>query len=216
MREFFHERGYPRNITQSAMDRVQQISREAALNESIKPANNRVPLVLTYHPQTLPIRNLIRKNFDILQADEDTREIFQEPPVTAFKKDRNLANHLVRASHPSPDPRDSNTCGTFSCNRNRCNTCPYVSLDNFTTILGPKGSFRVNDHFTCISSNVVYAIICTRCKKLYIGETCRRLADRFTEHLRSVKNNFDGFPVARHFNPPSLCTITDIKVTGII
>ena len=64
------------------MGRVQQIRREAALNESIKPANNRVPLVLTYYPHTLPICNLITKNFDILQADDDTPKIFHEPPVT--------------------------------------------------------------------------------------------------------------------------------------
>ena len=44
----------------------------------------------------------------------------------------------------------------------------------------------------------------------------RRLADRFTEHLRSIKCNLDGFPVARHFNPPSSCTIKDIRVMGVI
>ena len=37
-------------------------------------------------------------------------------------------------------------------------------------------------------------------KKLYIEETKRRLADRFTEHLRSIKRNFPGLPVAAHFN----------------
>ena len=35
----------------------------------------------------------------------------------------------------------------------------------------------------------------TSCKILYVGETMRRLADRFTEHLRSIKCNLDGFPV---------------------
>ena len=34
----------------------------------------------------------------------------------------------------------------------------------------------------------------------YIGETKRRLADRFTEHIRSIKINFPGLPVAVHFN----------------
>ena len=47
---------------------------------------------------------------------------------------------------------------------------------------------------------MIYAITCNRCKKMYIGETKRRLADRFTEHLRSIKINFPGLPVAAHFN----------------
>ena len=41
--------------------------------------------------------------------------------------------------------------------------------------------------------------------KLYIGETCRRLGDRFREHLRDVEiNDKDASkPVARHFNLPN-------------
>ena len=47
---------------------------------------------------------------------------------------------------------------------------------------------------------MIYAITCARCEKHYIGETKRRLADRFTEHLRSIKNYFHCLPVAVHFN----------------
>ena len=47
---------------------------------------------------------------------------------------------------------------------------------------------------------MIYAITCTRCEKKNFGETKRRLADRFTEHLRSIKLNFPGLPVAAHFN----------------
>ena len=46
---------------------------------------------------------------------------------------------------------------------------------------------------------MIYAITCSRCEKNYIGKTKRRLADRFTEHLR-IKINFPGLPVAAHFN----------------
>ena len=40
---------------------------------------------------------------------------------------------------------------------------------------------------------MIYAITCTRSKKNYFGETKRR-------HLRSIKLNFPGLPVAAHFN----------------
>ena len=51
---------------------------------------------------------------------------------------------------------------------------------------------------------------------IHIGETGCRLADRITEHIRSIQNNFSGFPVAQHFNPPSHCSLYDFSVTGII
>ena len=70
--------------------------------------------------------------------------------------------------------------------------------------------------FTCISKNIVYGIICKRCDIIYIGETGRRLADRITEHIRSIRKIFSGFPVAQHFNPPSHCSLNDFSVTGII
>ncbi len=57
---------------------------------------------------------------------------------------------------------------------------------------------------------------------MYIGETGRRLADRFGEHLRSVEgyqNNQryqnGGFPVAEHFNQGGHNSIHDMSVSVI-
>ena len=68
----------------------------------------------------------------------------------------------------------------------------------------PKISNKINDHFTCTSANVIYCITCTYWNKLYVGETGRRLNDRFREHLRDKERNDKDAskPVARHFNLP--------------
>ena len=60
---------------------------------------------------------------------------------------------------------------------------------NTSKISGPKRSVKITDRFTCTSANVIYCITCTLCNKLYIGETGRRLGDRFREHLRDVEKN---------------------------
>ena len=59
--------------------------------------------------------------------------------------------------------------------------------------------FTINLQFTCTSANAIYCIACILCKKLYIGETCRRLDDRFREHLRDVEKDDKNAskPVAR-------------------
>ena len=56
----------------------------------------------------------------------------------------------------------------------------------------------------CTTSNIIYCITCTLCNKLYIGESGRKLGDRFREHLLDVKNKGSDLskPVARHFNLP--------------
>ena len=71
----------------------------------------------------------------------------------------------------------------------------------------PIDPLKVTDHFTCISTNVIYCITCTLCKKIYIGETGRRLAGCLREHLRDIEkknNNTDASKTfARHFNLPN-------------
>ena len=76
---------------------------------------------------------------------------------------------------------------------------------NVEKLSGPKRSIKITDHFTCTSTNVIYCITCTLCKKLYIGETGRRLGDRFREHLCDVEKDDKNAskPVARHFDLPN-------------
>ena len=63
--------------------------------------------------------------------------------------------------------------------------------------------FSLISHFTCISTIVICCITCTLCKKIYIGETGKRLADHFREHLREKKKQKTEMrpkPVGCHFN----------------
>ena len=87
----------------------------------------------------------------------------------------------------------------------RANDATRPFIHDADKITGPKRSIKITDRFTCTSANVIYCITCTLCKKIYIGETGRRLGDRFREHLRDVERNDKDAskPVARHFNLPN-------------
>ena len=69
--------------------------------------------------------------------------------------------------------------------------------------------FCLISHFTCISTIVICCITCTICKTIYIGETGKRLADRFREQLRKKKtkkqNRDASKPVTCHFNLSNHC-----------
>ena len=122
------------------------------------------------------------------ENNPETSAIFTDNPPISFRRSKNIRDNLVhtalRQNLPAP-------AGTFSCSRARCYTCSFLNSD--TSISGPKSNFVIRQNFTCISSN-------SKCCKLYIGETGRRLSDRFAEHLRSVRNNAVDKPVSRHFN----------------
>ena len=66
-------------------------------------------------------------------------------------------------------------------------TCPFSS--NMVNISGPNQSAKITHNFSCISINFIYCITCTLCKEISKGQSGRRLADRFREHLRVVEKN---------------------------
>ena len=77
---------------------------------------------------------------------------FSLPPLMSFKRDKNVGNFLVRGAF-----KFNNQPGTSTCQRTRCKTCLFIS--HTFEISGPNRSVKVRDHFTCISTNVIYCIL---------------------------------------------------------
>ena len=198
MCQFFDKRGYPVSVVQAGHNRAQQIDRQSSLQTAEKGNTDRIPFTLTFHPHNHAVKSIILKNFKLLQNDSETSTIFSQPPLISFKRDKNIGNFLVRSSFQTNDQS-----GTFKCTRSRCQTCLFIH--NVEKVSVAKRSIKNTDHFGCTSANVIYCITCTYCNKLYIGETGRRLGDRFREHLRDVERNDKDAskPVARHFNLPN-------------
>ena len=216
---FFKNNGYPSHVINSALKRITNISRPHALKVKNKSRNNeRIPLTLTYHPLSLPVKKIIYDNFKILQDDQNTKNIFTAPPLMAFRRDTNLREILVKSRLPKED----NAPGTSACGRSNCRTCHYINPD--TTISTSRSNFTVHHSFTCSSTCLIYCIKCTRCEMLYIGETCRQINNRFGEHLRNVEHkvhenkeradNADS-NVSRHFNL-SGHSKSDMSILGLI
>ena len=133
------------NHRQTAHPRNRQRDRTTNFTER----RNRQNSIHTYPA----IKNVILKNFKILRNDPETKHIFSLPPLISFKRDKNLGNFLVRSAF-----KFNNQPGTL-----HMQTCPFIS--NTVKISGPNRSVKVTDHFTCISTDVIYCITCALCKK---------------------------------------------------
>ena len=71
------ERGYPDSILSKALNRVQNVNRESALEPSASDNEERIPFTLTFHPNNLAARKRRSlRNFKILQSDPETAPIF--------------------------------------------------------------------------------------------------------------------------------------------
>jgi len=212
MKEYFRARGYPDKLVDNDPKKVPSArstlftSTPTGHNES---TNTKVPLVLTYNPFNVGTRRILLDNFNILSSNPEARRIFPEPPLVSYRRERNLRDILVHSADASSSPTDA---GSLPCGRPRRQTCKYINPQ--MSLQGPESTHNIRDHFTCQSENVVYCISCRLCNCLYIGETRRRLRERFSEHLRSIRNHSRGFPVAEHFNSASH-SLDDIMVCGL-
>ena len=67
-------------------------------------------------------------------------------------------------------------------------TCSYITdgRTNYTFSSATGETRPITTHIDCNSKNLIYMVHCRSCDKQYIGETKRRLKDRFNEHRRPV------------------------------
>ena len=186
---------YPKNIIVTALNKAAAMPRPQALEQKESSKKLERPIVpLTYHPHTVPIRRIIRANWHTLAKSKDLQGVFEQPPLFAFKRDRNLRDMLVHAAlHGSTSPP-----GTFPCGKQKCKSCPFLAPCS-TDLNGPNGSFNIKYSFNCQNNNVVYALVCSSCSKIYIGETYRRFEVRIGEHLADISHKRTNRPVAAHF-----------------
>ena len=95
----------------------------------------------------------------------------------AWKSGKTIAQHLVRSGLDQPP------CPAGS---RKCNTCQA----------GLPGR--------CHTKNAVYKITCNLCQNsrnsTYIGETKRRIRERFNEHVRDAKNKTVNTPLGDHIS----------------
>ena len=84
------KREYNKTDTTTQINRVITVPRNELLNK-IKTSNTeRVPLAVTYN-RTLPdLKTIIDRNWHILQIEPNLKEIFAEPPIMAFKRNKSF------------------------------------------------------------------------------------------------------------------------------
>ena len=126
------------------------------------------------------------------------REVFQEPPIVAFRRDKNVTPML-------PLKPTSINCKLF------VKKCALMSRD-MVRDSSNKLTFQLAQDVTCRIRNVVYIMICTRCQAtVYVGETETEVWERMTEHLRDVRLEASPYTSKRrpHTQGCGLCSTAE-------
>ena len=86
------ERGYKSGLVKESITMARVITREEVLSTEYNNKNsNRVPLVVTYNPALPNFHKILNQAHQLLYMSPKCRDVFQDPPLVAYRKGRNLS-----------------------------------------------------------------------------------------------------------------------------
>ena len=175
---------------------------------------SREVLTITFHPALPSLNSIIQKHWRVMtSSDQDLADCFTKPSIVAYRRSKNLRDILVKAKM-EPEKRTRQKIGFFKCKRS-CVMCSFATPRQHHRNPISGESFEITSYIDCTTKNVIYRLGCKKCSKfLYIGETARRLCDRFQEHRGYVNQKVFKQPTGEHFNS-SGHNVTDLTIHAI-
>ena len=124
------------------------------------------------------------------RVDPYLKEVFPQPPLIYFRRQRNIKDHIIRAKIPvSHNLRNSRKLfGMETCNK-FCHACPYIRTGK--EVKSDDHIWKINKNLNCETTNIIYLIFCDkeRCKEnKYVGGSERSQKNRLGEHKGYIKN----------------------------
>jgi hypothetical protein len=205
--DFFAKRGYNKKHLQETANEVLKLDRICLLTQKKPTMNdpNRIPLVLDYHHKYCQISRIIYQNYEnTVKTHPQFKQVFPQPPIVAFRRQKNLKDRLVKAKHWRDNNQNKGSKSSIVKNMNTLNT-----IENPIS----KQKFNVQN-ISPSARNVVYAARCRKCNKLYVGSTSTPLNIRFNTHRSDVNCERDRCELPTHFLESKTCNFDlDIEIS---
>ena len=141
-----------------------------------------MPFIAIFNPNNPNIYSIIKSSANCLRNNN----------VSGF---HNII--LIQSKRQSPNLKRLLTKGefgevlsvTFNCSDKRCECCNYPFNINHCAFKNAQITFKLKNHFTCDSFNLIYVVTCGTCKEEYIGEAGEgkfKLRDRVSVYRQDI------------------------------
>lgn len=202
----FLKRGYTQDNLSKQFERASAKERSQLLKEKeCHPPKSKIPFITTFN-KTLPkIKDTINKHWNLLQINDNLKNTFQEQPVYAYRRNKNLRDIIGQTTLLNSKVVRKKELKVGKCRpcltqiHNQC--CKQVtSTTNFTS-QQTKQTFKIYHNLNCRSDFVIYLLECRRCKIQYIGKSEPPFNLRLNKHRNDAKNpKEDTIEACKHFN----------------
>ena len=140
----------------------------------------------------------------MVTQDPYLSEVFPEPPLTAFRRQKNIRDMLIKSKVPTA-PKihpERKLKGMVKCVKS-CTACPFINVRKEVKI-DNVSKWKINKKFSCENYNIIYLIECNidTCRERYVGQSKRPLKFCLGQHRDYVTNKVLNQPTGAHFNLP--------------
>ena len=218
-------RGYPKQVITQTFASTPFSLREHYLTRNSTTSN---PDPETPHPQifstnftphTTGLKNTLTQPWNIITGDAELSTLYPDKPTICYRKNKTIAQHLVKAITPGDPPQQTSTLPPgitnfqphlriSTCGHSRCRVCPkLLPLEKI------KGH-PLHQKLNCSTKNVIYTITCVHCpEKIYIGQTTTGIRIRFRHHRFCALQPTRHEPLYKHFRQKHHNFETDHRIT---
>ena len=197
------ERKYQKSIIDAAIRRARAIPRAKALQKVAIPNHTKRPVyAVSWDPRLPSIAKIQGKHWRSMTLTSPyLREVYPQPPLTAYRRQKNIRDFVIRAKVPPPLQKypKRRINGMKKCKKS-CVICPFIKEGK--VIKSHNFEWHLNRELDCRTRNIVYMIQCNipQCNKKYIGESERTLKDRISEHIGYIRTGKLDKATGIHFN----------------
>ena len=195
LKESFLKRGYRNEEINQQLDRANNVERDSLFESKTKTPNNRVMLITKYNRTNPDLKKILDKHWHLLQLDDKLGEVFKEPPMIAYRKNRTISNLL------SKKQIEKNGFSRACHPEKKLKCCKLITeTNNFSSNITKK-TYKIHHTSDCKSKNVIYLLECKLCPVQYVGKAETELHFRLSNYRSEVKKP-DPTPSAKHFQLP--------------
>lgn len=180
------KQNYPMRIIQQGITRARQKGPVTTPAQRNKTDNyDVISFVHTHNPRNQNMAQAIQTTRQLLKRSETMNSVLQKKTIINSKRQpKNLKRILTKSKF---DSQEKTPC-VKRCGRSRCKTCPDLIEGTNITFVNGK-TFNVKSNMSCITKNVVYSILCSKCNAFYVGQTKNELCTRMTVHRQQTKHD---------------------------
>ena len=206
LRQLLLERNYPEKIINMGIEKAKKVPRKIALMKvRKKTAEARPVFALKFDPRIPAIEPMVGKHWRSMKVqDKYLGECFKQPPLIAYKRQRNIRDFLIKSKIPAPPKPYSqrNKKGMSKCGKS-CTACPYIA-EGKSVKIDKKNTWNIEKHISCNTYNSIYLLQCKKenCRQRYIGTSGRQLKFRLADHRGYILNQVVSKATGAHFNLP--------------